>query len=71
MKQKIETKIEEIIDYIVSKPVAEVTIDDYTILFYELKELNFIEEQAKSGNRLAELMGMVASHTPPIHGSIN
>ena len=31
MKEKIEKKIEKIVDYIISKPESEITRDDYEI----------------------------------------
>lgn len=45
MKEKIEAKVKEIIDYIVNKPIEEVTIDDYSILTNELKDIRFAESQ--------------------------
>ena len=71
MKQKIETKIEEIIDYIVSKPVEEVTLDDYTVLTNELKDIRFRETQVGQNKRMAELMAMVASPTAPVYGKVD
>ena len=58
MKEKIECKISEIVDYIIGKPAKEVTLDDYTILENELKEIRFRESQAGNGKRMAELMAM-------------
>ena len=66
MKAKIEKKIGEIVDHIVSKPVAEVTLDDYTILTNELKEIRLRESQADQGKRMAELMAMVAAPAPAV-----
>ena len=66
MKEKIEEKIAEIVDFIVSKPVSEVTLDDYTILNNELKEIHLRESQAGQSKRMAELMSMVATSPCPV-----
>ena len=66
MKEKIETKIQEIVDFIISKPVKEVTLDDYTILNNELKEIHLRESQAGQSKRMAELMSMVATSPCPV-----
>ena len=66
MKEKIESKIEEIVDFIVSKPIEEVTLDDYTILTNELKDIRFRESHAGQNKRLAELMSMVAAPACPV-----
>jgi len=61
MKEKIEAKIDEIVEHIIGKPVAEVTLDDYTILQNELKEISFREAKTGQDKRMAELMAMAFS----------
>ena len=61
MKEKIKNKIEEIVDHIISKPVSEVTLDDYTILANEFKEICYQESNAEHGKRMADLMAFVAN----------
>jgi len=56
MKEKIENKITEIIELILRKPAVRVTLDDYTILAAELRDIRFREEQEANGKRIAELM---------------
>ena len=56
MKEKIEAKIADIVDYIAGKPVAEVTLDDYTVLKTELAEIRSVESREDSGKRMAQLM---------------
>lgn len=65
MKEAIEAKIDEIVDYIINKPVKEVTLDDYTILTNELREIQNKESQAANGQRMAELMGLISSNSCP------
>ena len=64
MKEKIEAKITEIVDYIAGKPVAEVTLDDYTILKSELEAIRAVESREDSSKRMAELM----AHAFPVSG---
>lgn len=62
MKERIESKIEEIVDHIISKPVEEVTLDDYTVLTNELKGIEYKQAQSDNSKRMAELMStMVAA----------
>lgn len=68
MKEKIETKIGEIVDYITAKPVEEVTLDDYTILTNELNGIRNREAQAGQSKRMADLMAMVADPAAPVYG---
>ena len=68
MKEKIENKIIEIVEHIISKSVEEVTLDEYTILQNELKEITYRESQADHAKRMAELMSMVTSPSAPVYG---
>jgi len=65
MKENIEEKIAEIVSFIISKPVSRVTLDDYTILAAELRDLRFRESQEDNGKRLADLM---AAAFPAVSG---
>jgi hypothetical protein len=59
MEEKITEKIEQIVDYIISKPVKSITLNDYTILHEELKDIRFRKEQEASGDRLRQLAATV------------
>ena len=61
MEEKIIAKIEEVVDFIISKPVGEVTLNDYTILHEELKDIRFRREQEASSERLRQLMAATGS----------
>jgi len=52
MEEKIDGKIERIVDYIISKPLSKITLDDYTILHEEIREIRLRKSQAESGERL-------------------
>ena len=65
MKEQIEEMIEEIIRVIINKPANRITLDDYTILSSELRDIRFRESQAESGKRMADLM---ASAFPAVCG---
>ena len=56
MKERIETKINDIIEHILAKPVENMNVDDYNILSSELREALFRESQAESGRRMADLL---------------
>ena len=58
MKEKLENKINAIIDFIINKPEEKITQEDYNILSSELRDIRFRETQIDSGKRMAELMAM-------------
>lgn len=66
MKEKIEAKIESIIDYIISKPEEEITLDDYTILAAEVRDIRFREADRASKERMEQLL---ASSFPDFAGA--
>lgn len=58
MKERLENKIEAIVNFIISKPEEKITQEDYNILSAELRDILFREQQADSGKRMAELMAI-------------
>ena len=48
MKEKLENKIEAIVNFIISKPEEKITQEDYNILSAELRDIRFREQQADS-----------------------
>ena len=56
MEEKIQEKIDAIIERIISKPTEEITLDDYTILSSELKDIRFRKTQAEHKEQLLKLM---------------
>ena len=68
MREQIEAKIEDIIAAIINKPANRITLDDYTILSSELRDIRFREAQADNGKRMADFM---ASAFPSIAGAGN
>ena len=56
MKDQITNKINSFIDYIISKPVSEITKEDYTILASERDYIQRQEQQTANSKRMAELM---------------
>ena len=61
MEERIIAKIEEVVDFIISKPAGEVTLNDYTVLHEELKDIRFRREQEASSERLRQLMAATGS----------
>lgn len=56
MKEKLENKIEEILEYIISKPVVEITNEDFAILAGELRDIRFREGNAETNKRFAGIL---------------
>ena len=56
MKEKIEKKIEAIVDYIISKPEREITTDDYMIIASEVRDIRFRESQSAKEERMELLL---------------
>lgn len=63
MKEKLEAKIEEIIEYILEKNVTEIDYNDYFILDSTLKNIRAKEQEAESKRQLAKTMAQLA-YTP-------
>lgn len=61
MKNRIEAKIELLIDYIISKPLDEITIDDYSILLSELQEIHYRERVISKEKQMTELISKIAN----------
>ena len=58
MKDKIEKKIEKIVDYIISKPESEITRDDSEIIAAEVRDIRFREDEKEREKKLERLMAM-------------
>lgn len=61
MKNRIEAKIELLIDYIISKPLDEITIDDYSILLSELHEIQYMKRVIANEKQMLELISKIAN----------
>ena len=61
MKEKIEAKIEEIVNYIISKPESEITADDYMIIASEVRDIRFREAEAERQGKLERLLSMACN----------
>ena len=58
MKEKIEKKIEAIVDYIIGKPESEITADDYMIIASEVRDIRFREAEAERQERMERTLAM-------------
>ncbi|MBQ2173885.1 MAG: hypothetical protein II453_02050 [Alphaproteobacteria bacterium] len=56
MKEKIESKINEIIETILAKNPHEITYSEYKILDCRYKDLKYFEEQKKRNEEMTQLM---------------
>lgn len=72
MEEKIQEKINALVEYIIGKPVEAVTMDDYTILSMELKDARFRREQGDNNDKFTKLLASFmpcaapATETKPI-----
>ena len=58
MKEKIEKKIEAIVDYIISKPESQITADDYMIIASEVRDIRFREAEENRQERMERMLAM-------------
>lgn len=56
MREKIEKKITDIIDFIISKDVDKITYNEYRILDNKLSSMKFEEESKERNKHFAEMM---------------
>lgn len=56
MIEKLEHKIEEVLEYIINKPADKITTEDFAILAGELKERRFRQNSDKQRTQSAELL---------------
>ena len=56
MREKIEKKITDIIDFIISKEVDKITYNEYRILDNKLSSMKFEEESKERNKHFAEMM---------------
>ena len=56
MKERIEEKINAVVEYILSKPETAVTPEEYGILANELLRIQNREDAAERTKRMAELV---------------
>lgn len=76
MEEKIQEKINALVEYIISKPVEAVTSEDYMILSAELKDARFRREQGDSNDKLTKLLAsfipaaVPAAETKPVTQTI-
>lgn len=62
MIEKLETKIDEVLEYIISKPVEEITANDFSILAGELRERRFQSVQCERNKQSFDMLnGFMAS----------
>ena len=56
MKERITEKINNIVDYILSKDVSDITYAEYKILECREKDLKYWEEQEQKSKNMSELL---------------
>lgn len=63
MRERIESKIEDIVNAIIAKDSSSVTKDEYDILSSELHRIIYEEDMKEKNKKLAETMGAVLGTT--------
>ena len=61
MKDKIDSKINSILEFVLSKPESEITMSDFEILKSEQRDLRFREEQQAQQERTAQLIALMGT----------
>ena len=56
-RTEIDTKLKEIVDHIIDKPVAKITLDDYTIL----RDVRCMESEADTRERMERMLSVAAT----------
>lgn len=56
MIEKLEHKIDEVLDYIINKPADRIAPEDFAIMVGELKERRFRESSKQQRDKSAELL---------------
>ena len=59
MEEKIQEKLTGLVEYIIGKPNEAISLDDYTILAAELKDIRFRRDQEASNDKFTKLMASV------------
>lgn len=63
MKEQLENKINEIIQYLISKPNDQITYNEYCILESSLRDIRNFEDSIKNKQELEQLMGKFMSNS--------
>ena len=64
MIEKLENKIDEVLDYIANKPANEITPEEFAIMATELKERRFQENSEKQRDKSAEMLRLIMYSSP-------
>ena len=62
LKDKINKKIDEVIEYIIGKDTKDITYNEYRILDSKLTSLKWEEEQASKNKEMSELWAKAMSN---------
>lgn len=64
MIEKLEKKIDEVLDYIANKPANEITPEEFVIMTMELKDRRFQENSEKERDKSAEMLRLIMDSSP-------
>lgn len=63
LKDKINKKIDEVIEYIIGKDTKDITYNEYRILDSKLSSIKWEEEQASKNKEMSELWAKAMSNS--------
>ena len=63
MKEKIEAKINEVIEAIIAKDPKDITYNEYKILDNKLATIKWSEEQSKHNAEYSEILGKMFANS--------
>lgn len=64
MTEKLKAKIDEILNYIISKPVDQITPEEVAILAGELRERRFRDDNAEQNRKFAGMLSELMASSP-------
>ena len=56
MEERIEGKINDVIEHLLEKPESEFTYENYLTLAGELKDIRFRKREQEQGDRMARML---------------
>ena len=62
MKERIKSKIEEVISYIMSKDPEDITYNEYRILDGMVKEIEYNDDRKQRSEEMAKSMAAIFNH---------
>lgn len=59
MKERIEEKVNEVIEYIISKKPEDISFNEYRILDWKLQAIKYEKDQQEHNQKMAEMTAQI------------